>query len=202
MITVKDLFSTITNHKVIMTMAKELLREVDPEYPAEETSFLEGVHELRKALSLEEQTTLDELLDLEDKRMAANFLFLLWRGLNQNLRCFHDHSAKGFLNQDYEDIHDESVMEGMPDNEEYWRLCSDFHHSITSDQHELSYPITSYYSYLATSAYKIAHYFGFKLADNLFYYLVPGYKPDPAITVAYRNELANYLRIDMCRIDG
>ena len=202
MITVKDLFSTITDHKAIMAMAKELLCEVDPEYPAEESSFLEGVHEFRKALSPEEQTTLDKLLDLEEKRMAANFLFLIWRGLSQNLRCFQDHTAKGFLNQDYEDIHDESVMEGMPANKEYWRLCSDFHHAITPDQHELSHPITSYYCYLATSAYKIAHYFGFRLADNLFYYLVPGYKPDPAITVAYRNELAAYLNIDMRYIDG
>lgn len=202
MITAKDLFITITDHKAIMAMAKELLREVDSEYPAEEATFLEGVRELRKSLSPEEQATLDKLLELEEKRMAANFLFLIWRGFIQNLRCFQDHTEKVFLNQDYEDIHDESVMEGMPANKEYWRLCSDFHHSITSDQHELSYPITSYYCYLATSAYKIAHYFGFKLADNLLYYLVPCYVPDPALTFAYRNNLSNYLRIDISRLDG
>ena len=202
MITVKKLFSAITDHKTIMMMTREILREIDPDYPEEESKFLSGVQRFKNALAPEEQATLDELLILEEKRMAANFLFLIWRGINQNLRCFQDYTEKGFLNQDYEDIHDESVMEGMPFNEEYWRLCSDFHHSITQEQHELSAPISSYYCYLATSAYKIAHYFGFKLADSLLYYLVPGYAPDPTITVAYRSDIANYLKVDMVRLDG
>ena len=202
MITVKKLFSAITDHKSIMMMAREILHEIDPEYPEEESRFTAGVQVFRNSLAPEEQATLDKLLILEEKRMAANFLFLIWRGINQNLRCFQDYTEKGFLNQDYEDIHDESVMEGMPFNEEYWRLCSDFHHSITKEQNELSDPISSYYCYLATSAYKIAHYFGFKLADSLLYYLVPGYAPDQTTTVAYRSDIADYLKVDMVRLDG
>lgn len=202
MLTVNKMFSAITDYEVIMKIAREILHEIDPEYPEEESRYLTGVRLFRNSLTPEEQATLNELLILEEKRMAANFLFLIWRGINQNLRCFQDHTEKGFLNLDYEDIHDESVMEGMPANEEYWRLCSDFHHSITKEQHELSAPISSYYCYLATSAYKIAHYFGFKLADSLLYYLVPGYAPDPTITVAYRSDIANYLKVDMVRLDG
>lgn len=202
MITVKESVSAITDHKTIMMVAREILREIDPEYPEEESSVLSGIQAFKNALTPEEQATLDELLVLEEKRMAANFLFLIWRGIIQNLRCFQDPTEKAFLNQDYEDIHDESIMEGMPANEKYWRLCSDFHHSITNEQHELSAPITSYYCYLATSAYKIAHYFGFKLADSLLYYLVPGYAPDPAVTLAYRTDIATYLNVDMARLDG
>lgn len=202
MLTVKELFVTITDYRIVMTKAREILREIDPEYPDEESKFLSGVQAFRDSLSPEKQDILDKLLVLEEKRMSANFLFLIWRGINQNLRCFQDHTEKAFLNQDYEDIHDESVMEGMPANKEYWRLCSDFHHSITNEQHELSFPITSYYSYLATSAYKIAHYIGFSLADNLLYYLVPGYTPDPSITIAYRTDVATYLNVDMVSLDG
>ncbi len=202
MLTVNKLFSAITDHKVIMKIAREILHEIAPEYPEEESRFTAGVQVFRNALTPEEQETLDELLTLEEKRMAANFLFLIWRGINQNLRCFRNCTEKEFLNQDYEDIHDESIMEGMPANEEYWRLCSDFHHSITKEQHEISGPITSYYCYLATSAYKIAHYVGFKLADSLLYYLVPGYAPDPTITVTYRSDIADYLKVDMVRLDG
>lgn len=202
MLTVKELFVTITDYRIVMTKAREILREIDPEYPDEESKFLSGVQAFRDSLSPEKQDILDKLLVLEEKRMSANFLFLIWRGINQNLRCFQNHTEKGFLNQDYEDIHDESVMEGMPANKEYWRLCSDFHHSITNEQHELSFPITSYYSYLATSAYKIAHYIGFSLADNLLYYLVPGYTPDPSITIAYRTDIATYLNVDMVSLDG
>ena len=202
MITVKDMLTAITDHEAIMMMAKEILRKIDPEYPEEEEKFLSGIQTFKNSLTQEEQSTLGELLVLEEKRMAANFLFLLWRGINQNLRCFQDQTEKLFLNQDYEDIHDESVMEDMPANKRYWHLCSDFHHSITHDQHELSLPITSYYSYLATSAYKIAHYVGFSLADNLLYYLIPGYTPDPSITIAYRTDIATYLNVDMVSLDG
>ena len=202
MVTITDTLSAVTDHKAIMMTARTILREIDPEYPKEESNFHVGIQAFKNALTPDEQITLDELLILEEKRMAANFLFLIWRGINQNLRCFQEPSERLFLNQDYEDIHDESVMEGMPTNKEYWRLCSDFHHSITKEQHELSAPISSYYCYLATSAYKIAHYFGFKLADSLLYYLVPGYAPDPTITVAYRSDIANYLKVDMVRLDG
>lgn len=202
MLTANKMFSAITDHEVIMKIAREILHEIDPEYPEEESRYLTGVRLFRNSLTPEEQATLNELLILEEKRMAANFLFLFWRGINQNLRCFQDHTEKGFLNLDYEDIHDESVMEGMPANEKYWRLCSDFHHSITKEQHELSAPISSYYCYLATSAYKIAHYFGFKLADSLLYYLVPDYAPDLSVTVAYRTDIADYLKVDMVRLDG
>lgn len=202
MTTVNKFLSAITDHKAIMSIAKEILHQIDPEYPDEEAKFHAGVHRFRDSLSAEEQATLDELLILEEKRMAANFLFLIWRGINQNLRCFQSHTAKQFINQDYEDIHDESVMEGMPANEKYWRLCSDFHHAISAEQNELSFPITSYYSYLATSAYKIAHYVGFSLADDLLYYLVPGYTPDPSTTIAYRTDIATYLNVDMVGLDG
>ena len=96
MLTVNKLFSAITDHKVIMKIAREILHEIDPEYPEEESRFTAGVQVLRNSLAPEEQATLDKLLDLEEKRMAANYLFLIWRGLSQNLRCFQDHTAKGF----------------------------------------------------------------------------------------------------------
>lgn len=202
MITVKNALAAITDYKAIMAAAREILRKIDPEYPEEESNYLSGIRAFKDALSPEEQVTLDNLLLLEEKRMAVNFLFLIWRGINQNLKCVHNSTEKLFLQQDYEDIHDESVMEGMPANEEYWRLCSDFHHSITKEQHELSSPITAYYCYLATSAYKLAHYFGFRLADGLLYYLVPGYSSDPALTITYRTDLTNYLKVDMHSLDG
>lgn len=202
MITVKAMSSAITNHNVIMAIAKDILREIDPEYPEEEANFLSSVQIFKDSLTPNEQATLDELLNLEEKRMAVNFLFLIWRGISQNLKCFQNNTEKLFLNQDYEDIHNEDIMEGMPANKDYWRLCSDFHHSITNEQHELSFPITSYYSYLATSAYKIAHYVGYSLADDLLYYLVPGYSPDLSITIAYRTDIAKYLNVDMVSLDG
>ena len=34
--------------------------------------------------------------------------------------------------------------------------------------------ISGYYAYLRTAGYKLAHYFGFSLGDDLFYYLIPG----------------------------
>ncbi len=57
-------------------------------------------------------------------------------------------------------------------------------------------PITSYYSYIETAAYKPAHYFGFVLGDQFLCRVVPGYQPDHALSISYGMELRNYLEVD------
>lgn len=58
MLSVNKMFSAITDHKVIMKMAREILHEIDPEYPEEESRFITGVQVFRNSLTPKEQTTL------------------------------------------------------------------------------------------------------------------------------------------------
>lgn len=202
MYTVKSAIKHLTDHKTIMENVRETLRQIDPQYIIEERHFHMGVKTLRNALEQREQDSLDLLLELEERRMTANFLFLIWRGINQNLICFQDQTEKDFLNQDYESIHEADVMENMPANERCWEFCHSFHQVVPQEQDELIMPITSYYCYLETVAYKLAHYYGFHLADYLLYYLIPEYRPDFALTRSYRSALELYLKADMLSLDG
>ena len=57
--------------------------------------------------------------------------------------------------------------------------------------------IGEYYAYLETVGYKVAHYIGFRLADELLYYILPGYASNQANTIAYGAALEKYLQIHL-----
>ena len=66
---------------------------------------------------------------------------------------------------------------------------------------DLTDGITSFYGYLETTGYKLAHYFGFRLADLFLPYVIPGYTNDSVDTMYYQSDLKKYLRIDVERVD-
>ena len=43
----------------------------------------------------------------------------------------------------------------------------------------------------------MAHYIGFRLADELLYYVLPGYANNQANTIAYAGALEKYLQIHL-----
>lgn len=103
---------------------------------------------------------------------------------------------KMFLKLDYEDIHGEEVMKSMPNLSQYWEKTNVFYRSQPREQQQLFDPVTSYYSYLQTAAWKLAHYFGFLIGDELLQDVVPGYRPDIALSISYGREIRDYLKVD------
>ena len=69
------------------------------------------------------------------------------------------------------------------------------------DKLDLTEDITGFYSYLQTSGYKIAHYFGFRFADLFLPYVIPGYVDDSVNTGYYRRTLQEYLDIALDRLE-
>lgn len=53
------------------------------------------------------------------------------------------------------------------------------------DKLDLLDGVNSFYSYLQTVGYKVAHYYGYLLADQLLPHLVPGYYADSAYVSTY-----------------
>ena len=54
-----------------------------------------------------------------------------------------------------------------------------------------------YMSYMETVAYKLAHYFGFILADQFLYHVIPGYVNDSVTQMQYAWDLQKYLQLDL-----
>lgn len=60
-----------------------------------------------------------------------------------------------------------------------------FAHSLPAEMSNATKPIISYYTYLQTVAYKLAHYYGFRFGDTFLSKVVPGYFSDGATTIIY-----------------
>lgn len=202
MFTVKSALEQLNDHEAILERMRKILRRMDSEYPQVEDRYHEGIRDLKESLSPEGQSSLDKIIDLENERMAADFLFLSSKGYNQNLACFQDPMQRKFLDLDFEDIHDESIMEGMQANEEYRKCADSFYGSLTPEQQKLASSIRDYYSYLETTAYKLAHYMGFRMGDEVLPLVVPGYRPNTALTHAYRHKIYQQLGVSLEKLEG
>ena len=189
----RRLMKEVENTKEIMKGLRSILAEVDPSYPQEEHIFHENLQKFRATLNETGLVLLDHVLDEEEKQIAVSVIFLFWKGLHQNLSCFQDPVAKQFLNLDYEDIHQESLMNGIlsriiPDDTSR-QLAS----VLSEEQWQLN-PVPAYYSYIKTISYKVAHYYGFRFGDSFLPLVVPGYMPD-GTSFQYALQLRHDVRI-------
>ena len=69
--------------------------------------------------------------------------------------------------------------------------------TLPEEQQRLTEGITEYMSYMETVAYKLAHYFGFILADQFLYHVIPGYVNDSVTQMQYAWDLQKYLQLDL-----
>lgn len=195
--TMRSEISKLTNPEAIMKVVRKIMREVDPEYLAEEKAFEEGVRAIKEKKFANTTVCIDDVITAENKRMAGNILFLFWRGLHLNLECFKDFTKQRFVDMDYEDIHQETLMNSMPHGEDGYRLSEEFARALPVEERDLDEPITSYYSYLATSAYKIVHYLGFLAGESFLQFVEPGYVPSESTKYRYARDVEEYLNISL-----
>lgn len=192
--------SEFTITQAIMEEVCTILTEIDPNYAKEEKQFREGLTRFKDALDETKQKMLEEVVAAEDKRMATSMIYLVWKGLQQNLLCYRNPIEKRFIELDYEDIHREDKMNRMPDSVAAGVSGRRLSLILTEEEREMN-PITDYYAYLETVAYKVAHYYGFKLGDRILPLVEPGYCPDVALTFRYALEVGTYLRVDLSKLN-
>lgn len=193
MITVKTAMTQLTDPAILLREVKETLRTLDPEYPEEEKQFLQAA----AALEQEVGPGAGEYLAVLEQEIASDIIFAGWLGFKLNLDCFTNPVNKLLLREDFEDLLLEHRMPTLPMAQEARRTIDAFMDTLPSEKRHLTAGITSYYSYLQTTAYKLAHYFGFRLADQFLYYVVPGYTSDPLLAEQYTWELRNFLKTDV-----
>ena len=197
--TITKILSEFTNTKAIMEEVRAILTEIDPDFVREER-FQEDMKRFKDVLDETKRTMLAEVVAAEEKRIAANLVFLVWRGLQQNLLCYRNPIEKWFVDLDYEDIHQEKEMNGMPDSVAAGTAGRRLSLTLTEREREMN-PTTDYYSYLEAVAYKVAHYYGFKLGDWFLPLVEPGYCPDAALTFRYALEVSTYLKVDLSKLN-
>lgn len=186
----------LTETKEVMDLLRINLHRLDPDYADEENAFHGAVRSLKNELKPDSSTLVDDYISAEEDRMAACLIYLFWQGLHQNEACFRDPVQRKFLALDFEGICQETVLNGLPEAFRVYECCTSLNRVLTGKQKEHLSPIASFYSYLETVGYKLAHYWGFRYGDELLPRVVPGYIPDGGLTSAYRRTLREYLAFD------
>ena len=185
---VHSLVNQLINPKSVMSKVKEILREVDPDYEKEEQAFIAACATFEASLGDSVSFTAQDYLDALEKSFASDIVFVVGRGFKLNLDIYHNPVNALAFKLDYEDLHQERMMPLVPAAKKANMASYDYLEELRAthrDKLDLLDGINSFYSYLQTIGYKVAHYYGFVLADQLLPHLVPGYYADSAYVSTY-----------------
>jgi len=128
-----------------------------------------------------------------DRQTVSHLLFAGALGIKANLDHFRDPVAKSFLDVDAEVYLREETACRMPAYRQAQDARERFYEGLSADQRELYADVTAYTSHLETVVPKLAHYYGYILANTLLAWVVPGYHPDGQQTARYTKMLEEYL---------
>lgn len=202
--TVQTILGQLTDPKTIMAEIRETLRTIDPEFFDTEVKYLSAAYNLEKELGDSITPSVGEFLSAKEEEFASEIIYIGWQGFQLNMDIFHAPINAIMLRGDYEELHRERRLGTLPMAEKARDTINAFYEMMRKSYREkldLTEDITGFYSYLQTSGYKIAHYFGFRLADLFLPYVIPGYVDDSVNTGYYRRTLQEYLDIAIDRLE-
>ncbi len=202
--TVQTILGQLTDPKTIMAEIRETLRTIDPEFFDTEVKYLAAASNLEKELGGSITPSVGEFLSAKEEELVSEIIYIGWQGFQLNMDIFHAPINAIMLRGDYEELHRERRLGTLPMAEKARDTINAFYEMMREnhrDKLDLTEDITGFYSYLQTSGYKIAHYFGFRLADLFLPYVIPGYIDDSVNTGYYRRTLQEYLDIDIDRLE-
>ncbi len=191
----------LTNVTTIMEAVRQTLGQLDPAFSAEEEKYQKAAAALTLALGGESGAGV--YLGALEEEFACAVVYIGWQGFRLNWEIF-DHPVNALLlNGDYEGLCGERRLGAVSAADGARQIIHDFYESIRNCPEEIRLlvdEIADYYSYLRNTGYKIAHFFGFRLADQFLHYVVPGYTADTVNTNRYTMELSSYLQIDLSKV--
>ena len=202
--TIEMMLRQMTDASSIIQDLRDTLRTIDPQFPAAEQSFNNAVEALEQSLGDAITPTVSEYLAAKEEVLAMELIYIGWQGFQLNLEIFKNPVNALLLQGDYEDLNLELRLETLPTAKKARAVQCAFHEAMQDMPDEaknLTDGVEEFYTYLETAGYKIAHYFGFRLADRFLPFAVPGYISDQVNTLQYSGGLQRYLQIDLDRME-
>lgn len=195
---INDALHQLTDAAVIMQELKETLREIDPSFRAEEEKYEAACGVLIEKIGDSVTPSASDYLAALEAECAAALVYIGWQGFRLNMDIFSNPVNALLLRGDFEDLHRERRLLTVPGVQEHNRTIHAFHDALRDrhDDQKLVEEISSFYTYLETTGYKLAHYFGFRLADGFLRHVIPGYTDDSVNTTLYKMALHDALGFD------
>lgn len=204
MLTVKTTLNQMTNIKHIMDELKDTLRAIDPEFKNEESQFCQALACFTQDADSAETTRVSEYVAAREENLAMELIYIGWQGFQLNMDIFKNPVTALMLREDYEDLHMERRLCTLPAARNSRKFQSTFWaeaDTFPKDKKTLLQSIDDYFSYLQTAGYKLAHYFGFRLADQFLPYVIPGYVNDSTSSTRYLRNLETALQMELSQIE-
>ncbi len=202
--TVQTILDQLTDPKTIMAEIRETLRTIDPEFFDAEVKYLSAASNLEKELGDNITPSVGKFLAAKEEEFVSEIIYIGWQGFHLNMDIFNAPINAMMLRGDYEELHRERRLGTLPMAKKARDTINAFYEMMREnyrDKLDLTEDITGFYSYLQTTGYKIAHYFGFMFADQFLPYVIPGYVDDSVNTGYYRRTLQEYLDIAIDRLE-
>lgn len=198
--TIETVLQQMTDAKSIMQDLRDILRKIDPEFLPEETKFLRACNDLKRELGDSVTPSVSEYLAAREEELVMELIYIAWQGFRLNRDIFDNPVNARMLRDDYEELHRERQLHTLPMAIKARQVQGAFIEELKKlggEKWVYKDAITDFYTYLATTGHKVAHYFGFRLADRFLPYVIPGYTNDEVNTIWYSGELKRYLNIDI-----
>lgn len=141
-----------------------------------------------------------EYIAAKKQKFCAELVYLVWLGFQQILEYFQNPVNTMFLKMHFEDFLRERRRHTLPEVEKAVYTVSAFEEKlrqVASEQICLTDGIDEFMCYLQTAGYKLAHYFGFILANQPLSHMIPGYTSDVLTTAQYAENLRRCLQLDL-----
>ena len=183
--TIEPILSCLTSISMVDDL-RQVLREKDPEFLPAEEKFLEAVAHLTEKLGIEE---VERYVTAMDRQICSDLVYAGYLGFQANLQNFHNPVASQFTRLDYETFLREHIMQTLPYRtaaEDTERAFLQAHKEILSEYEE---GILDYYVHLEITGPKLAHFWGYRFANQFLPWVEPGYVSDGAQTSLYALEL-------------
>ena len=183
--TIESTLAMLTDLSIVEDLRK-ILREKDREFLPVEAKFQEAVRDLTARIG---RKAANELVAAWDLQICSDLVYAGYLGFQANLHNFHNPVASQFTRLDYETFLREHIMQTLPYRtaaEDTERAFLQAHKETLSEYEE---DILDYYVHLEITGPKLAHFWGYRFANQFLPWVEPGYVSDGAQTSLYALEL-------------
>ena len=191
---IEPILSCLTSLTIVDDL-RQTLREKDPEFLPAEEKFQEAVANLTEKLGIAE---VERYVTAMDRQVCSDLVYAGYLGFQANLQNFHNPVASQFTRLDYETFLREHIMQTMPYRNEAEAAATAIQEAYEEALNEYEDAIRSYYVYLEVTGPKLAHFWGYRFANQFLPWVEPGYVSDGAQTSMYALELHRDLGFRVC----
>lgn len=121
------------------------------------------------------------------RKCASDLAFAGMLGFKMNIDHYVNPMSPNctWAQVDYNDYLREDIARSLPEHQEAEAVLEAFRRKLPAEMQQHYSAVAEYESHLVTVGPKLAHYYGFLAGNEILWRWIPGYCPDPMLTVKY-----------------